>query len=27
VTQLEGLGVTQNDELHQKYYDDYIASK
>jgi putative aldouronate transport system substrate-binding protein len=27
VAQLETLGVTQNDELHQKYYDDYIASK
>ena len=25
--QLEDLGVTQNVELHQKYYDDYIASK
>lgn len=27
VAQLESLGVTQNDELHQKYYDAYIASK
>lgn len=27
VGQLESLGVTQNDEIHQKYYDAYIESK
>lgn len=27
VAQLDGLGLTQNVEIHQKYYDQYIASK